>query len=118
MIPGFVAIILQYSSSGIISGFSSASTTFTIALVPFILIPTHAKSSLSNRNLLIISFVSISFFQTPIFNPSCSIVCNKSSVGIVSFPCISIFQTKLDNTIIPTTISIKKRKKIFLLLYL
>ena len=118
MTPGFVATILQYSSSFIISGFLSASTTFTKAFVPFNSIPIHAKSFLSSLTLLTISFVFILFLAVPTFSPSCSSTAISSSLEMLVFPVNSIFHIKFDNITIPTTIKHKDKKKIFLFLYL
>ena len=96
----------------------SASTTLTIAFVPFISIPIHAISFLSNLILLIISLVLILLFSVPDFNPSSSKLCNNSFVCILLFPVISIFQTKLDKLIIAIISNKSSIKNIFLFLYL
>ena len=57
--PALSEIILQYSFSSIIFGFSSDFTILTIAFVPFNSIPIHAISFLTNLILFIICFVSV-----------------------------------------------------------
>lgn len=96
----------------------SASTIFTIAFVPFISIPIHAKSFLSSLILSTIFFVSILLFNFPIFSPFSSNVLNSSSLFILEFPLISIFHTKFDNNIIATIKNKRKIINIFLFLYL
>ena len=68
-----------------------ASLIFTIAFVPFTVIPIHAISSLSSLILLITAFISISFLESPTFSPLPSRLCRISWFVILTFPDISMF---------------------------